>query len=177
MESFYDYVRTKQTPSIMEDHVTHLKALAFALALRLLHYKLKFSFTVQLTFCVASCCVGSLLTCHPWETRPCFDSQRTDSCQQLWLTRTDPPASLSQPSMTVSLSLSLCLSVLSLPSSTSSLSAAAWRGHASASTISCLLPHPWSQIPGESEGANPQIKKFYKSYVIFFCNWKSSYFK
>lgn len=59
-----------------------------------------------LTFCVACCCVGSLLTCHPGERRPCFDSPKTDSCQQLWgLTRTAPPASLSQPSMALSLYL------------------------------------------------------------------------
>lgn len=70
-----------------------------AFKLRLLCYKLKFSFTAPLTFCAACCCVGSLLTCDLWERRSCFDRR-----QLWWLTSAAPPASLSQQSMTVSVS-------------------------------------------------------------------------
>lgn len=58
-----------------------------AFKLRLLCYKLKFSFTAPLTFCAACCCVGSLLTCDLWERRSCFDRR-----QLWWLTSAAPPA-------------------------------------------------------------------------------------
>lgn len=46
------------------------------------------SFPDSLT--VSWCDVGALLTCHPWERGSCFDSQKTDSCQQLWCSTAQP---------------------------------------------------------------------------------------
>lgn len=54
-----------------------IKTLSYKLSLLPWH-----RFTQSLT--VSCCAVGALLTCHLWERGSCFDSQKTESCQQLW---------------------------------------------------------------------------------------------
>lgn len=60
-----------------------LKTVSFKLSLLPWH-----RFTDSLT--VSCCVVGALLTCYPWERGSCFDSQKTDSCQQLWCSTVRP---------------------------------------------------------------------------------------